>query len=158
MIKAELWLIEKYWRHGNFFPSGDCKRSFLGGWNKSRKRRLLLQARPFRTYKGTTLSPLGLYKQVHLKVHWLQCKIFLQLQHTIYFHKKIVENHEYRIKDFKVHVSRQANHSQFTHFNFVFSPFTKIKKNLISCHAKTPFTPSFMLTFNLHLVIKSQSL
>ena len=41
--------------------------------------------------------------------------------------KKLVENHEYQIKDFKVHLSRQANHSQFTNFNFVFSPFTKLK-------------------------------
>ena len=41
--------------------------------------------------------------------------------------KKLVENHEYQIKDFKVHLSRQANHSQFPNFNFVFSPFTKIK-------------------------------
>ena len=39
----------------------------------------------------------------------------------------LVENHEYSIKNCKVHVSRQANHSQFTDFNFVFSPFTKLK-------------------------------
>ena len=41
--------------------------------------------------------------------------------------KKIVESHEYRIKNFKVHVSPQANHSQFTNFHFIFSPFTKLK-------------------------------
>ena len=41
--------------------------------------------------------------------------------------KKLVENYEYRVKDFKVHVSRQGNQLQFTGFKFVFSPFTKIK-------------------------------
>ena len=46
--------------------------------------------------------------------------------------KKLVENHEYQIKDFKVHLSRQANHSLFTNFNFVFSPFTKIKNTSLN--------------------------
>ena len=75
------------------------------------------QARSFRTYKGTTLAPLEPFKQVHLKVHWLQCKFFFSCNLPSIFTKKLVENHEYRIKDFKVHVSRQANHSQFANFN-----------------------------------------
>ena len=33
------------------------------------------------------------------------------------------------MKDFNVHVSRQADHSQFTDFNFAVSPFKKIKSN-----------------------------
>ena len=35
---------------------------------QGQKRVLLSQAWSFRTYKGTALSPLGLYEQVHLKV------------------------------------------------------------------------------------------
>ena len=125
-----------------FFPSWGLQALFSRRMKQEPKRRLLLQATPFRTYKGTTLSPLGLYKQVHLKVHWLQCKIFLQLQHTIYFHKKIVENHEYLIKDFKVHVSRQANHSQFTNLISCFHLSRKLKK-LNPVSSKNPFHPFF---------------
>ena len=33
--------IEKHWRHGNRFAAGDRRRYFLGGRNKSRKKRLL---------------------------------------------------------------------------------------------------------------------
>ena len=51
-------------------------------------------------------------------------------------------NHEYRIKNCKVHVSRQANHSQFTDFNFVFSPFTKLEPlNPVSLN--NPFQPLY---------------
>ena len=62
-----------------------------------------------------------------LKVHWLQCASFFSYNLPSIFRKKLVENHECRIKDFKAHVSRQNNHSQLTNFNFAFSPFTKIK-------------------------------
>ena len=62
-----------------------------------------------------------------LKVHWLQGESFFSYNLPSIFRKKLVENHECRIKDFKAHVSRQANHSQLTNFNFAFSPFTKIK-------------------------------
>ena len=36
-IRAELWLIEKYWRRGSCFPARDRRRSFLSWWDKSRK-------------------------------------------------------------------------------------------------------------------------
>ena len=62
-----------------------------------------------------------------LKAHGLQCESFFCYNLPSIFRKKSVENHEYRIKDFKAHVSRQANDSQFTNFNFAFSPLTKIK-------------------------------
>ena len=89
------------------------------------KRHLLSQARSFRTYKGTTSF------DVHLKFHRLQWKIYLQLHLTICFHEKISWKSRISIKDFKAHVSWRANHSQFANFNFVFSPFTKIKNSPI---------------------------
>ena len=96
--KNKSWIMIDWkiltWR--KLFPS-----SGLGGWNKSRKRRL----RSFSlTYKGTTLSPLGLLKQGPLA----SIKFFFKFNLSSIFTKKLVENHEYRIKDLKVRVSRQA--------------------------------------------------
>ena len=37
------------------------------------------------------------------------------------------DNHEYRMIFFMFHVSRQAQHSQFTYYNFTLSQITEIK-------------------------------
>ena len=122
------------WR--KLFPS-----SGLGGWNKSRKRRL----RSFSlTYKGMTLSPLGLLKQGPLA----SVKFFFKFNLPSIFTKKLVENHEYRIKDLKVRVSRQANYSQFTNFNSCF----RFSRKVIPFHAKTPLTPSENNTLHWHYI------
>ena len=62
-----------------------------------------------------------------MDIKWVFCEPVCSLYTYLFSRKKIDQNHEYRIKDFNVHVSRQANHSEFTDFKFVFSPFTKIK-------------------------------
>ena len=103
----------------------------LGGWNKSRKRPL----RSFRTYEGMTLKSFRTFKTSPFEGQKASVKFFFKFNLPSIFTKKLVENHEYRTKYLKVRVSRQANYSHFTSFNFVFSLFTKI--NTVSC--KNPF-------------------
>ena len=99
--------------------------SGLGGWNKSRKRRL-------RSFSLTLAS----------------VKFFFKFNLPSIFTKKLVEIHEYRIKDLKVRVSRQANYSQFTNFNSCF----RFSRKVIPFHAKTPLTPSENNTLHWHYI------
>ena len=85
------------------------------------------------TLIGYLFAPLLNTKYYSLKLNVLHDMTPDYLRQLI-----LVENHEYRIKNCKVHVSRQANHSQFTDFNFVFSPFTKLKA-LNPVSRKNPF-------------------
>ena len=85
------------------------------------------------TLIGYLFAPLLNTKYYSLKLNVLHDMTPDYLRQLI-----LVENHEYRIKNCKVDVSRQANHSQFTDFNFVFSPFTKLKA-LNPVSRKNPF-------------------
>ena len=77
-------------------------------------------------YEGNDLKSFRTFKTSSFEGPLASVKFFFKFNLPSIFTKKLVENHEYRIKDLKVRVSRQANYSQFTNFNFVFSLFTKI--------------------------------
>ena len=68
---------------------------------------------------------------------------------ALFSRKKLDENHVYRI-DFKVHASRQANHSQFTDFNFAFSPSMKIKSTSPTWWSMGIWHPSYTITSPLY--------
>ena len=118
--KNKSWLVEKCWRHGSRFPTRDRRRYFFGGWDTQEPTRGVYSRRVSHLGNITTASLLRHFKKVHMNFHQFFFHNFSSVEtYHLFKRKKLVKNHEYRIKYFKFHVLYDKQTIQ----NFV--PFEK---------------------------------